>query len=88
MKTPPRQGDGITARQSAVALFQQPAKLAAELVAIPSSEKALAWAIRTLPTKNTLLAEDARALEQAFEAKMAEFRTVEASEPASAEMPP
>ena len=60
------------------------AQLEAELVAASSSEEALAWAQRTLPTKNTLTPEDAGALELAFEAKMALFGAGEASEPASA----
>src|SRR5829696_4399461 len=60
------------------------AQLEAELVAASSSEEALAWAQRTLPTKNTLTPEDAGALEWAFEAKMAVVGAGEASEPASA----
>src|SRR5829696_1551652 len=60
------------------------AQLEAELVAASSSEEALAWAQRTLPTKNTLTREDAGALERAFEAKMVAVGTDEASEPASA----
>jgi hypothetical protein len=59
------------------------AQLEAELVAARSSEKALAWAQRTLPTKNTFAPEDAGALERAFEAKMVAVGTGEASEPAS-----
>jgi len=60
------------------------AQLEAELGTASSSEEALAWAQRTLPTKNTLTPEDAGALERAFEAKMAAVGTGEASEPASA----
>jgi hypothetical protein len=60
------------------------AQLEAELVAASSSEEALAWAQRSLPTKNTLTPEDAGALERAFEAKMAVVGAGEASEPASA----
>src|SRR3954452_23874867 len=60
------------------------AQLQAELVPASSSEEALAWAQRTLPTKITLTPEDAGALERAFEAKMAAVGTGEASEPASA----
>src|SRR4051794_23619309 len=60
------------------------AQLEAELVGAGASEEALAWAQRTLPTKNTLTTEDAGALERAFEAKMAAVGADEASEPASA----
>lgn len=60
------------------------AQLQAELVPASSSEEALAWAQRTLPTKITLTPEDAGALEGAFEAKMVAVGAGEASEPASA----
>ena len=57
------------------------AQLEAELVAASSSEEALAWAQRTLPTKNTLTPEDAGALERAFEAKMVAVGAGEAASP-------
>jgi ERF superfamily len=60
-------------------------QLAAELGACHSSLEALAWAQRILPTKNTLIAEEARALEQAFELRMAGFEAAELSDPDPAE---
>jgi len=49
------------------------ADLEGELARLRSTEEALTWAQRVLPTKNTLADEDARVLEQAFEARMGEL---------------
>jgi hypothetical protein len=41
-----------------------------ELELITTSEQAIAWARQSLPAKNTLTADDARIVEEAFQAKM------------------
>jgi ERF superfamily len=46
------------------------AQLMTELEAITTSEEAITWARHRLPAKNTLTADDARIIEDAFEAKM------------------
>jgi hypothetical protein len=46
------------------------AQLMAELEGISAPEGAIAWAHLRLPTKNTLLADDARIIEDTFQAKM------------------
>jgi ERF superfamily len=61
-------------------------QLEAELVVVASAEEALAWAQRALPAKNRMAPEDALALEQAFEAKMAEFGALVASGAAPVEL--
>ena len=48
-------------------------RLQAELVALTSADDLAKWAQRVLPVKNTLTAADARTLEDAFTAKMAEL---------------
>ncbi len=50
-------------------------RLMAELKAIASSDKATAWAHRILGAKNTLIAADARQVEDAFQARLALFGT-------------
>ena len=50
-------------------------RLVAELKAIASSDEATAWAHRILGEKNTLVAADARHVEDAFQAKLASFGT-------------
>ena len=47
----------------------------AELEVITASEDAIAWAHNRLPTKNTLMADDARIVEDAFQAKMTALAT-------------
>jgi hypothetical protein len=49
------------------------ARLESEVAALNSLEDLIAWAARVLPTKNTLQPGDARAIEQAFEARVASF---------------
>jgi hypothetical protein len=46
-------------------------RLIAELEALQSTEEATAWALQSLPTKNTLTAADAEAVESGFLAKLA-----------------
>ena len=48
-------------------------QLAAELKGIGSAEEAAAWAYRVLGAKGTLVAADAKRIEQAFQQKLAEF---------------
>ena len=50
-------------------------RLMAELKAIASSDDATTWAHRILGAKNTLIAADARQVEDAFQAKLASFGT-------------
>ena len=50
-------------------------RLMAELKAIGSSDDATTWAHRILGAKNTLIAADARQIEEAFQAKLASFDT-------------
>src|SRR3989442_1073071 len=45
-------------------------KLLAEIADLASVESAVAWAARALPAKNTLIAADAKLLEDAFEQKL------------------
>ena len=51
------------------------AQLMAELEVITVSEDAITWAHNRLPAKNTLMADDARIIEDAFQAKMAALAT-------------
>src|SRR5688500_5220877 len=46
-------------------------KLETELAALSSGEELSDWAVRALPAKNSLLAEDAHIIEEAFAAKLA-----------------
>ena len=48
-------------------------QLAAELKGIGSAEEAAAWAYRVLGAKSTLVAADAKNIEEAFQQKLAEF---------------
>jgi len=50
-------------------------RLMAELKAIASSDEATAWAHRIVGAKNTLIAADARQVEDAFQATLASFST-------------
>jgi hypothetical protein len=47
----------------------------AELEVITVSEDAIGWAHHRLPAKNTLMADDARIIEDAFQAKMTALAT-------------
>ena len=51
------------------------AQLMTELEVITVSEAAISWAHNRLPAKNTLMADDARIIEEAFQAKMAALGT-------------
>jgi hypothetical protein len=51
------------------------AQLMTELEVITASEAAITWAHNRLPTKNTLMADDARIIEDAFQAKMTALAT-------------
>ena len=48
-------------------------RLVAQLAAIHSTDDAAAWAHRNLPAKNTLIAADAKLLEDAFEQKLSQL---------------
>ena len=64
----------LSADQSAVVRD----RLQTEVAALRTAEDLVAWATSVLPTKNSLQAADAQALEEAFEAKR---RALEAQEP-------
>src|SRR6266404_3113669 len=55
-------------------------KLLAEVASLPSAEAAVAWAAGVLPSKNCLVAADAKLLEDAFEQKLAGFQSNDLSE--------
>jgi hypothetical protein len=48
-------------------------KLLAEVASLTSTDSAVTWAARALPAKNSLIADDAKILEHAFEQKMSGF---------------
>jgi hypothetical protein len=48
-------------------------KLLSEVASLPSADSAVTWAARALPAKNSLIAGDAKLLEDAFEQKMSGF---------------
>jgi ERF superfamily protein len=48
-------------------------KLLAEVASLTSADVAVTWATRTLPAKNSLIAADAKLLEDAFEQKLSGF---------------
>jgi hypothetical protein len=48
-------------------------KLLAEVASLASADSAVTWAARALPAKNSLMASDAKLLEDAFEQKLAGF---------------
>ena len=62
-------------------------RLEADLAVLSSADDMLDWAQRILPTKNQLQAEDARAVEQTFEAKMASLEAPDRDAPGSADTP-
>jgi hypothetical protein len=55
-------------------------KLLAEVASLPSAEATVAWAAGVLPSKNSLVAADAKLLEDAFEQKLAGFQSNDLSE--------
>jgi ERF superfamily len=57
-------------------------KLLVEIATLTSAEVAVTWANRALPAKNTLIAADARLLEDAFEQKLSTLSSPVAIEPA------
>jgi ERF superfamily len=89
---PPRSGNGRTAR-----ILQQPSapilaveqsaalrdKLLGEVAGLVSGELATAWAAQSLPAKNTLIATDAKVVEDAFESRLATLSRPSSSEPAA-----
>jgi hypothetical protein len=62
-------------------------RLLAEISMISGAEEMVAWAHRVLPTKNTLIAEDARAVEKEFENRMRVLEG-ESSSTSTGEAPP
>jgi ERF superfamily protein len=72
----------ILAPDASVQLRDQ---LLAEVAALSAADEMIAWAHRMLPTKNTLTAEDARAVEKGFEDRMqaleGHVRSAEPGEP-------
>jgi hypothetical protein len=62
-KPPPRPFKPILAPDTSAQLRDQ---LLAEIVALSAADEMIAWAHRTLPTKNTLCANDARTVEKGF----------------------
>jgi hypothetical protein len=66
-RKPVRPAKPILAPEASAALRAQ---LMTELEVITASEAAIAWAYNRLPVKNTLVADDARIIENAFQAKM------------------
>ena len=68
-RTPTSANPALKGRLSAVLLDQ----LRKQLNEIDSAEAAAIWARRVLPAKNSLNAEDARQLEDAFQARLAEL---------------
>jgi hypothetical protein len=71
-------------KQLSVVLRDQ---LLKELKAINSAESAAIWARRILPAKNSLEATDARQLEEAFQARLAEFEDKVDHNPAISSQP-
>jgi ERF superfamily protein len=60
-------------------------KLLTELGAITSADLAAVWAVDALPAKNTLTATDAKLVEDAFERRLSELASSEATEPSNAD---
>ena len=78
---PGRRGAKVTARPVKPILGTEASaalrdRLVAEVQAIASSDDATIWARRILAAKNTLIAADARQVEDAFQASLAAFGTV------------
>jgi len=65
-----RQAAPILAQEESAALR---VKVSAELAQLTSADQLLEWALRRLPIKNSLTADDARALEGAFQAAVQEL---------------
>jgi hypothetical protein len=60
-------------------------RLSGELVGFASAEQLTEWAFRQLPVKNTLNAEDARMVEEAFQEKL---KSIDKSDTVAADAPP
>jgi hypothetical protein len=58
-------------------------RLLGEIAALRSQESATSWAREALPAKNKLTASDAKALEDAFEHRLADFSSTEPATPAA-----
>jgi hypothetical protein len=58
-------------------------RLLGEIAALQSQESATIWAHKALPAKNKLTAADAKALETAFEQRLADFSPTEPATPAA-----
>jgi hypothetical protein len=58
-------------------------RLLVEIAALQSQEHATTWAREALPAKNKLTAADAKALEDAFEHRLADFSSTEPATPAA-----
>jgi ERF superfamily len=63
-------------------------KLLAEVASLPSAEAIVAWAAGVLPSKNNLVAADAKLLEDAFEQKLACLQSNDVSEVSAGESAP
>jgi ERF superfamily len=82
-KPVPRPSKPVLAPDASIQLRDQ---LLAEMAGLSAAEEMIAWAHRMLPTKNTLGAGDARAVEKGFEDRMQAFER-EAQPPQSGEAP-
>ena len=56
-------------------------QLISELASITTAEEAVAWALRSLPSKNTLTTADANVMEEAFQAKIEAVQQIEDESP-------
>jgi hypothetical protein len=62
-------------------------RLLTEIAELTSAEPAVTWATRALPAKNSLVAADAKLLEDAFEQKLSGFPSPDVNEIATGESP-
>src|SRR5258707_9558772 len=62
-------------------------KLLAEVASVTSPELAAAWATQALPAKNSLIASDAKLLEDAFEQKLSSLSSCPVGEASAGEEP-
>jgi hypothetical protein len=70
--------------ENSTALREQ---LVGQLSELASSEQLTEWSYRSLPIKNTLTADDARMVEEAFQAKLMDFANADASSSSRASDP-
>jgi hypothetical protein len=63
-------------------------KLLGELSELVSAEQLTEWSCRSLPIKNTLAVDDARMVEEAFQAKLIDLANADASPSSLASVPP